>query len=334
MISALSGLCLGYDTSVIAGASLYYTDAIPMSDFGNEMIVSAAIIGGAIGSLTSGYFADKFGRKPTILVGDVFMLTGAGLMAGCWSYGSLFVGRLFAGYGFGSELMSCGVYLAEMAPHKIRGSIIGANIAFLVFGQFLAIVICILVAPNWRLMLGLGGVPAILQGVLCAFVLPESPYYLMRVNKDEQAIKVVRNSFKEKHGEAANLEVEVISAAFEDEQTRNPLSFSEAFREIKNYYGRNLAIACAVHSCQQLCGINTVMYYGPYILEDAGFGDDENKLSLLIDTLPLSLMSTIGACLGIYYAERSGRRGSMLIATPCIALTMIGLSLTMYLIYY
>ena len=162
LISALSGMCLGYDTSVIAGASLYYTEAIPMSDFGNEMIVSAAVIGGAIGSLVSGYFADKFGRKPVILAGDVFMVAGACLMAGCWNYGSLFAGRLLSGVGFGSELMSCGVYLAEMAPTKIRGSIVGVNIACLVFGQFLAIIICVIVAPNWRLMLGLGAVPALI----------------------------------------------------------------------------------------------------------------------------------------------------------------------------
>ena len=77
-----------------------------------------------------------------------------------------------------------------------------------------------------------------------------------------------------------------------------------------------------------------MMYYGPYILEDAGFGNEENKLSLLIDTIPLSIMSSIGAFCGIYYAERSGRRGSMLLATPGIAATMIGLSVTMYLIYY
>ena len=72
----------------------------------------------------------------------------------------------------------------------------------------------------------------------------------MRRNKDEIAIKIVRNSFKDKHGEAADTEVQIIKTAFEDEYTRNPLSFSAAFKEITNYYGKNLLLACVVHSLQ------------------------------------------------------------------------------------
>ena len=121
-----------------------------------------AIAGAAAGALVTGIIADKYGRKFTILLGDYLMIIGTCLMCFAPSLEVLGIGRLFAGLGFGTETMACSVFLAEVAPRRLRGSIVTANIACCVFGQLVALIVCILVAPSWRLMLGIGAIPATL----------------------------------------------------------------------------------------------------------------------------------------------------------------------------
>ena len=159
----ISGLCFGYDTAVISGAALYFEDDFPGITTGQkEMVVSLAILGASIGALVTGSIADTYGRKPTIILGDILMTIGTLLMCFAPSLPILSLGRLVAGLGFGTECMACSVFLAEVSPRRLRGSIVTANIACCVFGQLLALIVCILMSPNWRGMLGMGAVPAVL----------------------------------------------------------------------------------------------------------------------------------------------------------------------------
>lgn len=144
------------------------------------MVVSFAILGAALGALTTGSIADTYGRKFAILLGDVLMAIGTLLMCFASSLLVLSLGRLIAGLGFGTECMACGVYLAELAPRRLRGSIVTANYACCVFGQLLALLVCIWLAPNWRAMLGVGGIPALVQGLFTLALMPESPQFLVR----------------------------------------------------------------------------------------------------------------------------------------------------------
>ena len=135
LISTISGLCFGYDTAVVSGASLYFEDDFPgISNEAKETVVSLAILGAALGALSTGSIADRFGRKFTIIFGDVLMAIGTLLMCMAPNLVILSTGRLIAGLGFGTETMACSVYLAEVAPRRLRGSIVTANIACCVFG--------------------------------------------------------------------------------------------------------------------------------------------------------------------------------------------------------
>ena len=142
--------------------------------------MSLAVLGAALGALVTGSIADTYGRKPTIILGDVLMTVGTAMMYYAQSLNVLCMGRLIAGLGFGTECMACSVYLAEVAPRRLRGSLVTANIACCIFGQLFALLICIWLSPDWRGMLGVGAIPAILQGLLAVFVMPETPYFLMR----------------------------------------------------------------------------------------------------------------------------------------------------------
>jgi len=139
-----------------------------------------AVLGAVFGALFSGEIADRYGRRSTIVAGDILMTIGSLMMAYAGSISMLVAGRIVVGLGFGAEATTAGIYLAEVSPRVLRGSIIACNIFFAVLGQFFALLICIWLDPYWRLMLGLAIVPALLQAILMICFMPETSHYLMR----------------------------------------------------------------------------------------------------------------------------------------------------------
>lgn len=153
-----------------------------------------ALYGAAVGSLFSGTISDKIGRKPVILIADVLFTIGAIMMATAPSVAFLMAGRVIVGLGVGSAAQIVPVYLAEVAPKQIRGKLIAFNTAMITIGQVFSVILVFLIQPNWRLMLGLAGVPSTIQfiGMLC---MPESPRWLGKVSKDGQMDTVIHKIY-------------------------------------------------------------------------------------------------------------------------------------------
>ena len=134
--STIGGFLFGYNTSVIAGTNLYIEeDFEDVTDFQKELIVSLTLLGAAIGSLLSGTFADKFGRKPAIYLADLLFIAGSLIMAFCPSIDVLIAGRFIVGLGVGIVATVIPVYLAEISEPSIRGSIVNLNSMCICFGQ-------------------------------------------------------------------------------------------------------------------------------------------------------------------------------------------------------
>ena len=119
-----------------------------------------ALIGAAAGSLFSGTLSDKIGRKPVILLADLLFTIGALLMAFAPSINFLMFGRVVIGLGVGIAAQIVPLYLAEVAPTDIRGKLVAFNTAMITFGQVFSVILVFIIKPNWRLMLGLAGVPS------------------------------------------------------------------------------------------------------------------------------------------------------------------------------
>lgn len=184
-IAAIGGFLFGYDTGVISGAQLYFVDDWPdITDSQRSLIVSLALIGAAIGSLFSGTASDKFGRKPLILVADAFFTIGAVVMAVSPTIPCLMFGRVIVGIGVGMAAQVVPVYLSEVAPIEIRGKLVAFNTFMITFGQLFSVILVFLIKPNWRLMLGLAGVPSTIQFIGMLFM-PESPRWLGKIGKDD-----------------------------------------------------------------------------------------------------------------------------------------------------
>lgn len=187
------------------------------------------------------------------------------------------------------------IYLAEASPTSIRGRIVTFNVVFItsgyflynfvntiIFRQLIAYLIVLACGENWRLMLGISGVPAIIQ-LLCMLFFPESPKWLLKMGKDQQAKEVfsrvfntnIREGKEEMDGEIDGIKE---ALALEDDNAPQYLKYKELF----TVYRKIVFIGMSLQILQQLSGINTAMYYGPDIMTEAGFGDKNDPTSVYI----------------------------------------------------
>jgi len=195
-ISCISGLLFGYDTGVISGASVLLQTQFELSSVQLEVVVSSAILSAAASSLCSGSLNSRFGRRPTIVFASVVFVVGAAAMGSAYSYETLIIGRVIVGVAVGLSSGTVPLFIAELAPIALRGKLIALNNVCIVSGQVLAAIIDGSFATHpdgWRWMLGLGGVPALIQLAGLVF-LPESPRWLLEKGQVERARAVMKRA--------------------------------------------------------------------------------------------------------------------------------------------
>ncbi|KAK9829082.1 hypothetical protein WJX72_003793 [[Myrmecia] bisecta] len=320
----IGGFLFGYDTGVISGALPYLRDDllgaykadINRLNWIQEIIVSAAIAGAAIGAALGGLLSDRAGRKTALLVGDGLFMGGALVMAAAQNAGVLITGRALVGLGVGLASVTVPVYIAEAAPSQIRATLVTVNVLMITTGQFLAYFVdyvCTFVPGTWRWMLGIAALPALLQLVGLLY-LPESPRWLASKGQLGQAEGVLRQlrSSSEFERDLAELQASAEGAAKHSAQAvlqelRSPVVRSE------------LTVGLGLQILQQLCGINTVMYYTPAILELAGFHD---KRTALLVAMGPAAVNAVGTLLGMWHIDRCGRRKLLLSSMTGVALAL------------
>ncbi|KAL0388936.1 UNVERIFIED_CONTAM: Inositol transporter 4 [Sesamum radiatum] len=170
--AGIGGLLFGYDTGVISGALLYIREDFPVVDkktWLQETIVSMAVAGAIFGAAIGGWMNDRFGRKISIMVADLLFFAGAIIMAAAPAPWMIILGRVFVGLGVGMASMTAPLYISEASPHRIRGALVSTNGFLITGGQFLSYLINLAfthVTGTWRWMLGVAGLPAVIQFIL------------------------------------------------------------------------------------------------------------------------------------------------------------------------
>ena len=277
-----------------------------------------ALIGAAIGSLFSGIISDKIGRKPVILIADVLFTIGAAMMAFAPTISFLMVGRVVIGLGVGAAAQIVPLYLAEVAPVEIRGKLIAMNTALITGGQVFSVILVFIIKPDWRVMLGLAGVPSTIQFIGMLFM-PESPRWLGKVERTEKMKVIVKKIYKESHKDYA---IQTIEEEVENLKAETRMTEMERLRSLFTTYRPCLIIGCSMQAFQQLIGINTAMYYGPDILKEAGItfpGLDDDTSALLLN-IPLASINAIGTLISVFIIDRLGRRYILLRTLPFVIL--------------
>ncbi|XP_062928565.1 proton myo-inositol cotransporter-like isoform X1 [Mobula hypostoma] len=304
--AALGGFLFGYDTGVVSGALLLLKKEFALNELWQELVVSSTVGAAAISALSGGFFNDRFGRKPCILCSSLLFMVGAVVMTAAKERYTLLAGRVVVGLGIGLASMTVTVYIAEAAPFHMRGRLVTINTLFITGGQFFASIVdgafSYLETNGWRYMLGLSGIPAIIQFVGFLF-LPESPRWLMQKGKTQKARRVLSRIRETQNIED---EYESIKNSIEEEE-REAGEGGTVLRKMLSYppTKRALIVGCGMQLFQQLSGINTVMYYSATILQMSGVQDDKLAIWLAAVTAGTNF---IFAMAGVWLVEKAGRR--------------------------
>ncbi|XP_062096693.1 probable inositol transporter 2 [Humulus lupulus] len=324
--AGIGGLLFGYDTGVISGALLYIRDdfkSVDRETVLQESIVSMAVAGAIIGAAIGGWMNDRKGRRTALLVADFLFFVGAVVMASAPSPALLIVGRVFVGFGVGMASMTAPLYISEASPAKIRGALVSTNAFLITGGQFLSYLINLAftkVPGTWRWMLGVAGLPALVQFVLMLF-LPESPRWLFREGREEEAKAILLKIYP---AEEVETEMQVLKESVEAElhekgSSAEKINISQLLKT--KTVRRGLLAGVGLQIFQQFVGINTVMYYSPTIVQLAGFASNQTALLLSLVTAGLN---ALGSVVSIYFVDRTGRK-KLLVISLCGVIVSLGL---------
>lgn len=314
-VAAIGGLLFGFDTSIIAGATPFIQQDFLAEHWQLEMVVSFCVLGAFFGALASGYFTDKFGRKKVMIATSLLFIVGTLVASLAPNIESLVLGRFMLGSAIGVASYAVPLFIPEVAPASKRGSLVLWNGAFLTGGQVIAFIVDYFLTSSgsWRIMIATGLVPAIMLFVGMCFM-PYSPKWLFSKGRKQEARETLT-----KIRENANDVSEELSAIQNNLEKATKPKFSAIFnKKIRPV----LYIGLALGIFQQFFGINTVMYYGPYIMENIGFNGSEMQMLM---TLSLGLVNFIATIITIMFIDRLGRRKFLLLGSAMAALSLFSM---------
>ncbi|KAE9604583.1 putative major facilitator, sugar transporter, major facilitator superfamily [Lupinus albus] len=330
--AAIGGLLFGYDTGVISGALLYIRDdfkAVDRKTWLQEAIVSVALAGAIIGASVGGYINDQFGRRKGIIFADTLFFIGSVIMAAATNPTILLIGRVFVGFGVGMASMASPLYISEASPTRVRGALVSLNGFLITGGQFLSYLINLAFtnAPGtWRWMLGVAAAPALIQ-IILMFMLPESPRWLYRKGKEEEAKHILRKIYPPEDVED---EINTLKESVEME-INETTSASDKISIIKllktKTVRRGLYAGMGLQIFQQFVGINTVMYYSPTIVQLAGYAS--NRVALLL-SLVIAGINAFGSIMSIYFIDKTGRKKLLLYSLFGVIVSLVILTVVFH----
>ncbi|KAK7102892.1 hypothetical protein V1264_021050 [Littorina saxatilis] len=317
--ATIGGLLFGYDTGIVSGSMLLIQPYFELNTFWQELIVSGTIGAAAIFALIAGPCCDIFGRKKVIMVASFIFTVGAIVMAISPNKWVLLAGRIIVGIGIGFASMTVPVYVAESAPPDIRGRLVTLNQLFITIGVLLSSVLAGAFSEmedtGWRYMLGLAGVPGAIQFIGFIY-LPESPRWLVSKGRDEEALKVLKRI---RGHDDVDEEFKEVKDAESNKQSGFVLS------QIMNtpHVRRALFVGCGLQLFQQLCGINTVIYYSATILKMSGFPP---KQAIWLVCVPFGV-NFLATFIGVWAVERLGRKILLCISFVGVTIALIVLAM-------
>ncbi len=317
VVAALGGLLFGFDTAVISGATSALSRTFDLSPRGLGLTVSIALWGTVVGALLASVPGDRFGRRDSLRGLAILYLVSALGCAFAWNWPSLVFFRFIVGLAIGGSSVLGPMYIAEIAPAKWRGRLVGFFQFNVVAGILLAYLSNYIVGlthggPNeWRWKLGVSVVPAVLF-FLMLFQIPRSPRWLAEKGRNQEA-RVVLTLIGEENVDA---QLASILAAVQLERQYG----QERLFSARNRFPLFLAISIAMFN--QLAGINAILYYLNDIFALAGF----SKVSADLQAVAIGATNLIFTMLAMSIIDRVGRRTLMLIGSVGTAACLAGVA--------
>ena len=304
LTGALGGLLFGFDTVVISGAIDALVKLYGLSPQGKGWTVAIALIGTVLGSLGAGVVGQKLGGRETLRITAILYVVSAVGSALAWGWPPLMVFRFIGGLGIGASSVLGPVYIAELAPAKWRGRLVGAFQFNVVLGILLAYTSNYVIrtlhlgAAEWRWQVGVAALPAIGFLVLL-FGIPRSPRWSASQNRVDEALAVLR-LMGEPDPEAELADIR--SALVQEHASAHEPVFRWKYRY-------PLFLAITIGAFNQLAGINAILYYLPSIFASAGF----TQVSGDKQAIAIGFTNLIFTMVGMSVIDKLGRKTLLLI---------------------
>ena len=349
LVAVLGGLLFGYDTAVISGAEkglqafFLGADDFTYTDAWHGFTCASALVGCIIGSAISGYLASNWGRKKSLFfAGVMFFISALGSMEpeflifehGVPNFELLVafnIYRIIGGVGVGLASAICPMYIAEVAPSNIRGTLVSWNQFAIIFGQLVVYFVNFIIlgenanpvieamkvlnadeaawtiSTGWRYMFGSEAVPAGLFTLLICLV-PETPRYLVMAGRDDKALAILQRINGATVGSEILHEIKT--------------TITEKTERLFTYGVMVIFIGIMLSVFQQAVGINAVLYYAPRIFGDMGMTDP------MVNTVVMGVVNILFTLVAIFTVEKWGRRPLLITGSIGMAVGAYGVALT------
>lgn len=349
LVAVLGGLLFGYDTAVISGAEkglqafFLGADDFTYTDAWHGFTCASALVGCIIGSAISGYLASNWGRKKSLFfAGVMFFISALGSMEpeflifehGVPNFELLVafnIYRIIGGVGVGLASAICPMYIAEVAPSNIRGTLVSWNQFAIIFGQLVVYFVNFIIlgenanpvieamkvlnadeaawtiSTGWRYMFGSEAVPAGLFTLLICLV-PETPRYLVMAGRDDKALAILQRINGATVGSEILHEIKT--------------TITEKTERLFTYGVMVIFIGIMLSVFQQAVGINAVLYYAPRIFGDMGMTDP------MVNTVVMGVVNILFTLVAIFTVEKWGRRPLLITGSIGMAVGAFGVAIT------
>jgi SP family xylose:H+ symportor-like MFS transporter len=316
--AALGGLLFGYDTAVISGAIGNLTEYFHLSPVETGWAISSALVGCLIGD----FLSDTFGRKVTMLITAILFILNSVGTAFPTSFTMFVLFRIVGGIGVGIASMVVPMYIAEIAPPKRRGALVGNYQLAIVIGIVVVYFVNYFIALQgdakwnlnigWRWMFGSEIIPSLLF-LIFIFLIPESPRWLFQKGETTKAIAVLHKLNTPE--EVAQVQSEIENSLHQEDKNQWKHLGSPMFKKA-------LFVGIGLSILQQLTGINAILYYAPEIFKSLGSSTDVS----LLETSILGVVNLIFTLFAIKLVDKMGRKPLLYIGSigMTIALAAVG----------
>ena len=324
--AALGGLLFGYDTAVISGAIGNLTEYFHLTPVETGWAISSALVGCLIGAFFSDYLSNRLGRRATMLITAILFILNSVGTALPNSFTMFVVFRIVGGIGVGIASMVVPMYIAEIAPPKKRGALVGNYQLAIVIGIVVVYFVNYFIALQgdahwnlnigWRWMFGSEIIPSILF-LIFIFLIPESPRWLLQKGKSEQAAAVL---------EKINAAEDVAQVLSEIQNSLEQEDKGQWNNLVNPIYKKALFVGIGLSILQQLTGINAILYYAPEIFKSLGSSTDAS----LLETSILGVVNLIFTLLAIKWVDKMGRKPLLYIGSAGMNISLAAVGVFIY----
>ncbi len=321
VVAALGGLLFGFDTAVISGTTSALTQTYQLSPFLLGVTVFSALFGTVLGAMLAGFPGERFGRRDSLRVMAVLHLISGLGCAIAWNWNALVIFRFIGGLGVGGSSVLGPMYIAEIAPAKLRGRLVGFFQFNVVFGILIAYFSNYVIglqhfgATEWRWELGVTAIPAALFFVML-FTIPRSPRWLVKKGRVAEARTVLQTTGDEDYEH--DLQEIVASINIEQSQATEKL--------FTRKYAFPIFLAVSIGVFNQLSGINVILYYLNQIFDYAGF----SKVSGNLQAVAIGATNLLFTMIAMSVIDKLGRKTLLLVGSVGTALCLAGVSIIFF----